>query len=174
MRAVELDSWFYRHETSRPIDEIGYPHDVPPSGAWEWKPRTTRSLLRPAGPGADAIERFADGSIGRRSCSMPATSRRRRPMSTRATWWVDLLAAHPHDPAYFRRWFDDARALGRHCIEQDWMLIYWFGVRALRSAPGRAAAWQRALNAHGTATDVDLLWCMATPADLIAAVSSIE
>ena len=31
-------------------------------------------------------------------------------------------------------------------------------------------AWQRALNEHGRATGVDLLWCMATPADLIAAV----
>jgi hypothetical protein len=59
---------------------------------------------------------------------------------------------------------------GATCVEQDWMLIYWFGVRALRSTPGRAAAWQRALNGHGTATDIDLLWCMATPADLITAV----
>ena len=48
--------------------------------------------------------------------------------------------------------------------------MYWFGVRALRSAPGRAMAWQRALDEHGRATGVDLLWCMATPADLIAAV----
>ena len=59
VRAVELDSWFYRHETSRPIDEIGYPHDVPPSGAWEWKPRD--EAIPPADPadptrqGSDAI-----------------------------------------------------------------------------------------------------------------------
>ncbi len=87
-----------------------------------------------------------------------------------ATWWVDDLAAQPHDPAWFRGWFDDAVRWGATCIEQDWMLIYWFGVRALRSAPGRAMAWQRALDEHGRATGVDLLWCMATPADLIAAV----
>ena len=86
------------------------------------------------------------------------------------TWWVDDLAAQPHDPAWFRGWFDDAVRWGATCIEQDWMLIYWFGVRALRSAPGRAMAWQRALDEHGRATGVDLLWCMATPADLIAAV----
>ena len=31
-RAVELDSWFYRTRSRRPIAEIGYPHDVPPTG----------------------------------------------------------------------------------------------------------------------------------------------
>jgi hypothetical protein len=175
VRAVELDSWFYRHETSRPIDEIGYPHDVPPSGAWEWKPRDDAfpahdPVNDPAPPEHDAIERFAE-----RLDRPPLVLHARHispeaPDVDPATWWVDLLAAQPRDPAYFRRWFDDAVRWGATCIEQDWMLIYWFGVRSLRSVPGRAVAWQRALNEHGRATDVDLLWCMATPADLIAAV----
>jgi hypothetical protein len=171
VQAVELDSWFYRHETSRPIAEIGYPHDVPPSGAWEWIPRD--DAFPEPGPepdDRDAIERFAD-----RLDRPPLVLHARHispeaPDVDPATWWVDLLAAHPRDPAYFRRWFDDAVRWGATCIEQDWMLIYWFGVRAMRSTPGRAAAWQRALNEHGRATDIDLLWCMATPADLIAAV----
>ena len=37
--AVELDSWFYRHETPRAISEFGYPEEVPPSGAMQWLPR---------------------------------------------------------------------------------------------------------------------------------------
>ncbi len=167
VRSVELDSWFYQHEVSRPIDEIGYPHDVPPSGCWAWKPRADAF---PAGGPSDPIEIFADG-LGRPPLVLHARHLAPNgPDVDPDTWWVDDLAAQPHDPAWFRGWFDDAVRWGATCIEQDWMLMYWFGVRALRSVPGRAMAWQRALNEHGRATDVDLLWCMATPADLIAAV----
>ena len=120
--------------------------------------------------GGDAIQRFAE-RLGQPPLVLHARHiAPEAPDVDPATWWVDELAAHPADPAYFRRWFDDAVRWGATCIEQDWMLMYWFGVRALRSAPGRAAAWQRTLNEHARATDVDLLWCMATPADLIAAV----
>ncbi len=49
--------------------------------------------------------------------------------------------------------------------------MYWFGVRQLRAVPGRAAGWQRALNHHAQETGVDLLWCMATPADMMLAAS---
>ncbi len=175
VRAVELDSWFYRHEVSRPIDEFGYPHDVPPSGCWDWKPRPDAfPLAGPAessGPGElDAIERFAD-RLGRPPLVLHARHiAPGAPDVDPAAWWVDDLAAHPHDPAWFRRWFDDAARWGATCIEQDWMLMYWFGVRALRAVPGRAASWQRSLNEQAAATGIDLLWCMATPADLIAAV----
>ena len=185
IRSVELDSWFYQHETIRPIDEIGYPTDVPPSGCWVWKPRpdafppsdhaadhadagsTSGSTSHSRG---DPITEFADG-LGRPPLVLHARHLAPNgPDVDPDTWWVDDLAAQPHDPAWFRGWFDDAVRWGATCIEQDWMLIYWFGVRALRSAPGRAMAWQRALDEHGRATGVDLLWCMATPADLIAAV----
>jgi hypothetical protein len=174
--AVELDSWFYPHETNRPIAEIGYPEEVPPTGAWLWEPRPdafadpdARQATGAAGAVLDPIERFAD-ALGRPPLILHArhidpTS----PYVDAESWWVDLLAAHPFDPAFFRRWFDDAVRWGATCIEQDWMLIYWFGVRALRSSPGRAMAWQRALNDHATASGIDLMWCMATPADLIAA-----
>ena len=39
VRAVELDSWWYVHETPPPIVEIGYPRGVPPSGTMRWEPR---------------------------------------------------------------------------------------------------------------------------------------
>ncbi|MBI5088666.1 MAG: hypothetical protein HZB15_07350, partial [Actinobacteria bacterium] len=86
-------------------------------------------------------------------------------------WWIDEHAAHPIDPLFFRRWFDDARRWGVCAIEQDWMLMYWFGVRALRAAPDRAAAWQRGLDQLAAESGVGLIWCMATPADLVLAAT---
>ena len=59
----------------------------------------------------------------------------RSPYLTEGQWWIDELAAQPVDPLFFRRWFDDARRWGVCAIEQDWMLMYWFGVRALRARP---------------------------------------
>jgi len=93
------------------------------------------------------------------------------PYLVEGEWWVDALAAHPVDPAFFRRWFDDAVRWGACCIEQDWMLMYWFGVRELRATAGRARDWQVALDRHATDTGVGLMWCMATPADLVVAAS---
>jgi hypothetical protein len=161
--AVELDSWFYEHEIARPIAEIGYPEEVPPTGMMSWTPR------------ADAfdgsLEEWTD-SLGRPPLVLH--SRHISPSSPyleEGEWWVDLLGAQPHDPEFFRRWFDDAARWGVCCIEQDWMLIYWFGVRDMRAAPGRAAEWQRALDRHAADTGIGLMWCMATPADLVLAAS---
>ncbi len=182
---VELDSWFYPHETNRPINEIGYPHDVPPSGAMRWEPRADAFAGPSTGSVAsadddiddhaddphDAIDRFA-ARLGHPPLVLHA--RHVSPTSPYVDpqhWWVDDLAAQPIDPAFFRRWFDDAARWGATCIEQDWMLMYWFGVRALRAVPGRAMQWQHALDEHARATGVDLMWCMATPADMIAATS---
>ena len=70
---------------------------------------TTHSRRRTRrNPDDDAIERFAE-----RLDRPPLVLHARHiapeaPDVDPATWWVDLLAAHPHDPAYFRRWFDDA------------------------------------------------------------------
>ena len=63
IRAVELDSWCYQHEVPRPIAEIGYPEEVPPSGLMTWEPRadafdppsagpSTRSSSSPSGSAA--------------------------------------------------------------------------------------------------------------------------
>ena len=164
---VELDSWFYPHETPRQITEIGYPDDVPPTGAMTWTPRD------------DAFSDIADGDgvgwlaeqLGHPPLILHA--RHISPSSPYITnvdeWWVDEFAAAPVDPQFFRRWFEDARRWGTTCIEQDWMQVVWFAVRELRRRPGRALQWQRTLNRLAAEYDIDLLWCMATPADMIEA-----
>lgn len=168
VRAIELDSWFYPHTTLRPITEIGYPEEVPPTGMSTW---SARPDAYPPTVGDPLVE--MSESLGRPPLVLHA--RHIAPTSPyvadRDDWWVDEFAAHPVDPGFFRRWFDDAARWGAVVLEQDWMLMYWFGIRALRAQPGRAADWQRALDAHATATGVDLLWCMATPADLMLASS---
>ena len=50
------------------------------------------------------------------------------------------------------------------------MLLFWFGVRALRAVPNRAAAWQRGLDALADEFGIELIWCMATPADIVKAM----
>lgn len=164
VRSVELDSWFYRHATPRAIAEFGYPDEVPPTGALEWSPRPDAFPTDWVDDGPAALQQRIDRPL-------VLHARHISPESPHVddTWWVDDLAASPSDPAFFRSWFEDARRWGATCIEQDWMLLYWFGVREMRRVPGRAVEWQRALNEHAGATDIDLLWCMATPADLIAA-----
>ncbi len=174
IRAVELDSWWYRHETPPPIVEIGYPRGVPPSGTMRWEPRADAFGAADAEVSVDVL-----GEVSARLQGAPLALHARH-LSPRSpyiaegveqgeTWWVDELAAQPADPAFFRRWFDDAAANGVTVIEQDWMLMFWFWVRELRAHPGRALEWQRAMNRHAAATGVDLLWCMATPADLVEA-----
>ncbi|MEM8618906.1 MAG: hypothetical protein AAGF73_04210 [Actinomycetota bacterium] len=164
---VELDSWFYPHERPRQITEIAYPDDVPPTGAMTWTPRD------------DAFPGVADGDgvgwLAEKLGHPPLILHARHisPSSPYITnvdeWWVDEFAAAPVDPQFFRRWFEDARRWGTTCIEQDWMQVFWFAVRELRRHPGRAAQWQRTLNRLAAEYDVDLLWCMATPADMIEA-----
>ena len=169
VRAVELDSWCYQHEVPRPIAEIGYPEEVPPSGLMRWEPRL--DAFDPPSPGRDPIEQLAD-----RLGHPPLVIHSRHisphsPYLAEGEWWVDALAAQPADPTFFRRWFEDARRWGVCAIEQDWMLLSWFGVRPLRAAPDRAAAWQRGLDALADEFGVELIWCMATPADIVLAAT---
>jgi hypothetical protein len=169
IHAVELDSWFYPHETSRPITTIGYPEEVPPTGMSTWTPRTDAFDDGTPDDRRDPIERWADG-LGRPPLVLHARHiSPRSPYLTDGHWWVEELAAQPVDPEFFRRWFADAQRWGACCIEQDWLLMYWFGLRALRSSAGRAAAWQATLDRLAGQHDMGLLWCMATPADLITA-----
>ncbi|HMK11035.1 MAG TPA: hypothetical protein VK461_05620, partial [Acidimicrobiales bacterium] len=169
VNAVELDSWCYQHEVARPITEIGYPEEVPPSGLMLWEPRA--DAFDPPSEGRDPIEEFAF-----RLDRPPLVIHSRHispksPYVADGEWWVDELAAQPTDPAFFLRWFEDALRWGACAIEQDWMLLYWFGVRALRAAPDRAAAWQRGLDALAGDFGIDLIWCMATPADIVLAAT---
>jgi len=169
VHAVELDSWCYQHEVPRPITEIGYPDEVPPSGMLRWEART--DAFDAPSAGRDPIEQFAE-RLGHPPLVIHSRHiSPRSPYLLDGTWWVDEHAAHPVDPEFFRRWFDNARRWGACAIEQDWMLVYWFGVRALRSAPDRAAAWQRALDALAGECGIGLIWCMATPADIVCAAN---
>jgi hypothetical protein len=169
LRAVELDSWCYQHEVPRPITEIGYPEEVPPSGLMTWEPRI--DAFDPPSGGRDPIEELAD-RLGHPPLVIHSRHiSPRSPYVTEGEWWVDALAAHPVDQTFFRRWFEDARRWGVCAIEQDWMLLSWFGVRALRAAQDRAAGWQRALDALADEFGVELIWCMATPADMVLAAT---
>lgn len=169
---VELDSWCYPHAIARPITEIGYPEEVPPTGMLRWEPR-------PDAFGAAREAPTAIRELGRQVGGLPLVIHARHiapsspyvrdGIAAGERWWVDEHAAHPADPDFFRRWFDDAARWGVCCIELDWMLVSWFGVRELRAHAGRAADWQRALDTHAAATGVALMWCMPTPADLVTA-----
>ncbi len=162
VRSVELDSWFYPHEVSRSVSESGYLEEVPPTGMLSWTPRPE---VLPEG--IEGLRR----ALGDRPLALH--SRHISPHSPYvgegAEWWLDT-AAHPVDPAFFDRWVADAKAWGATCIEQDWMMMVFFGTRDLRSAPGRTMAWQRALDRSASAHDMNLLWCMALPGDFAATV----
>ncbi|HEY4610822.1 MAG TPA: hypothetical protein VIH06_16505, partial [Ilumatobacteraceae bacterium] len=106
VHGVELDSWCYQHELPRPIAEVGYPEEVPPSGMMRWEPRV--DAFDPPSANLDPIEAFAE-RLGRpplviHSRHISAKS----PYLADGEWWVDKLAAQPIDPTFFRRWFDDA------------------------------------------------------------------
>ena len=159
--SVELDSWFYPHEVLRPVTEVGYPEEVPPTGMLEWSPRPD---VLPDGV-ADLGRR-----LGRRPLVLHARHiSARSPYVDEASWWVDL-GAHPSEPAFFERWAADAASWGASCIEQDWMLMTWFGVGPIRAEPGRAMAWQKGLDDAAAWHGLTLMWCMPTPGDLLATV----
>ena len=161
VRSVELDSWFYPHETNRPVAEIGYLSEVPPTGMMSWSPRPD---ALPEGIEALRAD-LGDRPLVLHSRHISPES----PYLDDGEWWSDL-AAHPVDQRFFRRWFDDASRWGATCIEQDWMMVSFFGNRPMRSIPGRAMAWQHALDDAATATGLNLLWCMALPGDFAATV----
>lgn len=163
--SVELDSWFYPHETTRSVSTTGYLEDVPPTGMLSWTPRP--DVLPDGMSGLQA-------TIGHRSLVLH--SRHISPSSPyleEGEWWIDRIAAHPTDPAFFQRWFDDAVAWGASCIEQDWMMVTFLANRELRASAGRAMDWQRGLDDAAGRTGVGLLWCMALPGDF-AAASTLE
>jgi len=157
----ELDSWFYRHEQSRPVTEVGYLSEVPPTGMLEWAPRPD---VLPAGV-EDLRDQLGGIPLALHARHISPAS----PYLQHGDWWTDV-AAHPQDQKFFDQWFADAASWGAAAIEQDWMLMVWFGVRQMRAAPSRALAWQRALDHAASTHGPQLIWCMATPGDLMATV----
>jgi hypothetical protein len=166
--AVQLDSWWYPHETLRPFNTDEWV--VPPSGMTRWEPR------------ADV---FPDGitpvreRLGRRP--LVAHCRHlsaKTPYRDEFDLWIDGDRAHPVDGALYERLFDQAVAWGIEVFEHDWLIECFLGVRGLRGA-GRAAEWQRAMDDGLRARNMHAQWCMGSPADFAQAtqlqqVSSIR
>lgn len=156
---VELDSWFYPHQVPRAVGHENPAH-VPPSGALTWE---AREDVLPEG-----IE-----SLRKRLGDPPLIVHARHwssrsPYFEREPAWTDGDRAHPQDPEFFARRVERAHQWGALTVEQDWLVEIFLGVRGLREEPGRARAWQQAMDRAAGARDMSLLWCMATPADLLA------
>lgn len=162
VRCVELDSWFYPHEQSRPLNPGA--SDVPPTGAMAWEPRAD---LLPEGV-AGLRRRLGDAPLvlhGRHFAS-------RSPYWERHPAWRDGERAHPAEPdAFFDELLAQAADWGAVQYEQDWLVESFLGVRGLREAPGRARAWQESLDRAAASHGLSLLWCMATPADFMQTVT---
>ena len=56
-------------------------------------------------------------------------------------------------------------AWGVETFEHDWLVEVFFGVRAMRSEPGRATSWQEGIDTAARDRGITLQWCMGTPAD---------
>jgi len=159
--SLQLDSWFYPHEQLRPVSEEGAPV-VPPPGMLRWEPRED---LFP-----DGLEQLRRRTGGLPLCLHSRHFSARSPYFERHAAWVDGAQAHPVDPALFERLLESAAGWGAVTYEQDWLVESFLGVRGLREEPGRAAAWQRALDAAAARRGLSLQWCMATPADFAESV----
>jgi hypothetical protein len=159
VRAVELDSWFYPHQVTRPLNDPSA--IVPPTGLVAWEPR------------ADALP---DGIPAlRERLGGPPLILHLRHFSSASPYFADRAAwrdgdrAHPVDAGpFYEMLFDQALAWGAVQVEHDWLVECFLGVRGLRERPGRARAWQRAVDLAAERRGLSLSWCMATPADLLA------
>ncbi len=158
VQSVQIDSWFYPHRHPRPVSPEGAPL-VPPSGMMTWEPR---SDILPDG--------FAD--LRRRLGGLPLSFHSRHfssesPYFDRFAAWRDGDYAHPADTGLFDLLLAEAASWGAITYEQDWMVESFLGVRGLRQVPGRARAWQEALDRAAGEQGLTLQWCMSTPADMM-------
>lgn len=173
--AIELDSWFYPHQVTRNISEIGYLDVVPPTGMIRWEPRQDVLGLG----GITALRRrlgnppliLHSRHISSQSDYVPKSYLTADEHNFSSLWWIDGERAHPVHGDLFERWMQQAVDWGATAYEQDWMVEVWLGVRQLRVVPGRITAWQHALNRAAASVNLSLIWCMATPADMAAAAS---
>jgi hypothetical protein len=162
VHAVELDSWFYPHQITRPIDDPGA--SVPPTGLLAWEPRP------------DALPGGVSG-LRERLGGPPLILHLRHfsgasPYFEGRAAWRDGERAHPVEALpFYEMLFDHAVAWGAVQVEHDWLVDCFLGVRGLRERPGRARAWQQAVDRAAGERGLSLLWCMATPADLLASVA---
>lgn len=162
VHGVQIDSWFYPHQNLREVGPEGAPL-VPPSGMMTWEPRAD---LFPAGFG-DLQSRLGGAPLAFHSRHFS----RHSPYFEHYEGWVDGDYAHPSDEGLFTRLMEQAASWGAVTYEQDWLVESFLGVRGLRAAPGRARAWQEALDRTAGRAGLTLQWCMATPADFLQAIS---
>lgn len=156
--ALQLDSWFYPHETLPPVCDQGA-EIVPPTGTTLWEPRKD---LFPQGLGA--LHPDATGHpLILHSRHFSAHS----PYFASEPAWYDGDTAHPQRASFFHRLLAQAANWGAITYEQDWLVESFLRVRGLREQPGRARAWQEGLNAAADAYGLTLQWCMASPADFL-------
>ena len=153
--AVQLDSWFYPHESTRPFDTDDWV--VPPTGLVDWAPRAD---ILPEG-----IAPVRDRVGGKPLVTHCRHLSKRSPLAERFECWVDETYAHPTGVDYYEELLDRAAGWGVETFEHDWLVECYLGVRGLRAAPGRARAWQEGLDRAAGDRDLTLQWCMATPAD---------
>jgi hypothetical protein len=158
---VQLDSWFYPHETLRPFDTAEWV--VPPSGLMEWD---ARADILPNGV-ADLRAQLGDPTLTTHCRHLAAASRYVKEFDC----WVDGERAHPKSAALYERWLDQAVQWGVETYEHDWLIECFLGVRGLREAAGRARAWQEGVDAAAGQRGMTLQWCMPSPADLCQTVT---
>jgi hypothetical protein len=153
--AVQLDSWFYPHADVRPFNTEEWV--VPPSAltAWEVRPDVL----------PDGITSLRDRLQG-----VPLVAHMRHlsadaPIASETPTWVDGDYAAPSTPEAYERWLDQCVGWGVETFEHDWLVEVFFGVRAMRSEPGRARRWQEGIDSAARDRGITLQWCMGTPAD---------
>jgi hypothetical protein len=161
-RAVQLDSWFYPHQKTRPLNP-DWGMDVPPTGMLRWEPRED---LLPGGLD-DLRRRLGDPPLILHSRHLSSQS----PYFQTTEAWIDGDRGHPKAPSFYERLMAQAAGWGAITYEQDWLIECFLGVRGLREAPGRARAWQEGIDAAARRHGRTLQWCMASPADFMQTVT---
>ena len=153
--AVQLDSWFYPHAELRPFDTDEWV--VPPSAltAWDARPDVLPDGIGPL------RERLHDLPLVAHIRHLSAHA----PVVSETPTWIDGDYAAPSTPETYERWLDQCVAWGVETLEHDWLVEVYFGVRAMRSEPGRARAWQEGIDQAARDRGITLQWCMGTPAD---------
>ncbi len=153
--AVQLDSWFYPHAELRPFDTEAWV--VPPSALTAWDVRPDALL-----EGIAALrERLHNLPLVAHIRHLSALA----PIASETPTWVDGDYAAPSTSEAYERWLDQCVAWGVETFEHDWLVEVFFGVREMRSEPGRATKWQEGIDTAARDRGITLQWCMGTPAD---------
>lgn len=158
---VQLDSWWYPHQTLRPFNTDEWL--VPPTGLIRWEPR-------------DDV--FPDGIAPvREALGNPPLAAHVRHLSAQSPYveefdcWIDGDRAHPQGVGLYERYLDQCVEWGIDTFEHDWLIECFLGVRGLRAAPGRARSWQEGIDRAAGERDRTLQWCMPSPADICQTVT---